>query len=184
MKIGIRELIFVVLMVGLLLCSYLFVFKPAADKRAARQAEIAQKKKALSDLKLATAGISDLENKIKELQAAIRFFEKKLPQHKEIENIVSEVWKMAEANNLQTRTIKTLRSERAAGYNEQPIQMGLAGEFTGFYSFMLQLEKLPRITRLTQMKLDKINGREGEMQAQMTLTIFFEADGARVAGID
>ncbi len=54
--------------------------------------------------------------------------------------------------------------------------MSLSGDFNGFYSFMLQLEKLPRITRVGQMNLAKINDRDGEMQAQLTLSIFFEPD--------
>ena len=89
---------------------------------------------------------------------------------------------MAEANALQTKTIKTLKSERAGGYSEQPIQMSLSGDFHGFYSFLLQLEKLSRITRITQLKLDKITTKEGEMHAQMTMSIFFESEGNRVAG--
>jgi type IV pilus assembly protein PilO len=83
---------------------------------------------------------------------------------------------MAEANSLQTRTIKTLKSERAANYSEQPIQLSLAGDFGGFYSFLLQLEKLPRITRVTNMDLKKISDKDGEMQAQMTMSIFFEPE--------
>ena len=59
------------------------------------------------------------------------------------------------------------------------IQLSLAGDFNGFYAFLLQLEKLPRITRVSQMKLEKIDERDGEMQAQMTLSIFFEPDTGR-----
>ena len=184
MRCGIREMVFVALMLCLLGASYFFVFKPAGEKRLEQQAEIGAKKKALADLKLATAGISDLERKIKELQEAIHFFEKKLPAQKEIDNILKEVWQMAERNSLQTKTIKTLRVEKSAGYSEQPIQMSLSGDFNGFYAFLLQLEKLSRITRLTQMKLEKITNRDGEMQAQLTLSIFFEPDAAtRVAGL-
>jgi len=184
MKLGIRELVFVLLMIGLGACSYLFVFKPAAEKRVAHEADIASKRKALNDLRQSTADISNLEKKISDLGEAIRFFESKLPQEKEIDKILQEVWKMADANALQTRTIKTLKSERAAGYSEQPIQISLAGDFKGFYSFLLQLEKLSRITRLTNMKLDKITNEDGKMQAQMTLSIFFESDGSgvKVAG--
>jgi hypothetical protein len=54
--------------------------------------------------------------------------------------------------------------------------LSLSGDFNGYYAFLLQLEKLPRITRVTQMKLEKINDRDGEMQAQLTLSIFFEPD--------
>ena len=64
MKLGIRELIFVMLMIGLGACSYLFVFKPAAEKRAAQEGEMAGKRKALNDLRQSTADISNLEKKI------------------------------------------------------------------------------------------------------------------------
>ena len=178
MKIGLRELMFLVLMMGLLACSYLFVFKPAHEKRLTRQADTAAKKKQLADLKQSTAGIDDLERKITELEEAIKFFESKLPQEKEVDKILSEVTRMAEANNLQTRTIKTLKPERSAGYSELPIQISLQGEFKpGFYQFLQQLEKLSRITKIGQMKLDKIQTQDGYMQAQMTLSIFFESEG-------
>ena len=176
MKFGIRELILVSAMVALLVCSYFFVFAKSNEKRETLKKEIAVKRTALANLQKATAGIDDLGNKVEELQRAIDFFEKKLPAEKEVDSILKEVWQMAEANSLQSKTVKPLRSERGASYSEQPVQISLAGDFNGFYSFLLQLEKLPRITRVTQMKLEKINERDGEMTAQMTLSIFFEPD--------
>src|SRR5207248_8735828 len=97
---------------------------------------------------------------------------------KEVDKILREVWQLAEANQLQTRTVKPIKSERGLSYSEQQIEMSLAGDFTGFYSFLLQLEKLPRITRLSKMNLQKINEHDGHMTAALTLSIFFEPDGA------
>jgi len=182
MKFGIREIIFVLVMLALLGSTNYFVFSKSNKRKADRLADIHTKQSALGNLQQATAGISDLNRKIDELQKAITFFESKLPQEKEVDKILREVWQMAEANSLTTRTIKTMKSERGPNYSEQPIQMSLSGDFNGFYSFLLQLEKLPRITRVTQMKLEKINDHDGEMQAQMTLSIFFEPDtGSSVA---
>ena len=66
--------------------------------------------------------------------------------------------------------------------------MDLSGDFNGFYSFLLKLEKMPRITRITDMRLSKINGQDGQMRALLTMSIFFEPDGsrsgARVASVD
>jgi type IV pilus assembly protein PilO len=138
--------------------------------------EMAKEQTALNNLHTATIGISDLNKKIDDLQQAISFFESKLPQEKEMDKILKEVWQMAEANNLTTKTVRTMKAERAANFSEQPIQMGLSGDFKGFYSFLLQLEKLPRLTRITQMNMTKINDRDGEMTAQLTLSIFFEPD--------
>jgi type IV pilus assembly protein PilO len=176
MKLGIREIIFFVVMLALLAGAYTLVFKRANEKRAAIRADIQQKTQALANLNHATAGIEDLNHKIEELQQAITFFQSKLPQEKEIDTILKEVWQMAEANALTTKTIRTLNNQRYASYSEQPIQLSLSGDFNGYYSFLLQLEKLPRITRVMQMNLQKINDHQGEMQAQMTLSIFFEPD--------
>jgi len=178
MKFGIREIIFVVVMLGLLASTNYFVFTKANKKKQDLLADIRQKQTALSNLQAATAGVEDLNRKIEELQQAITFFESKLPQEKEVDKILKEVWQMAEANSLQTKSIKTLRTERGPNYSEQPIELSLAGDFKGFYSFLLQLEKLPRITRVTDMALQKINDRDGEMQAQMTMSVFFEPDMA------
>lgn len=178
MKLEIKKILFVCVMLGLLGCAYFLIFRKANFKRAELEKEIFAKTTALANLQQTTVGIDDLNKKIDDLQKAITFFESKLPQEKEVDKILKEVWQMAEANSLETKTIKTLKSERSANYSEQPIQMNLSGDFNGFYSFLLQLEKLPRITRVTQMNLQKISGRDGEMQAQMTLSIFFEPDTA------
>jgi len=178
MKFGIRELIFVCVMVGLLVCTYFFVFKRANEKRALILADIETKNRTLLNLEQATAGIPDMNNKMVELQQAIAFFESKLPKSKEVDKILDDVTKLVRDNNLQTKTFKTLKTERDPSYSEQPIQMTLSGDFKGFYSFLLQLEKLQRLTRINDMTLQKINDRNGEMQAQLTLSIFFEPDSA------
>jgi Tfp pilus assembly protein PilO len=175
MKFGIREVIFVLILLGLLGSTNYFVFAKSNKRKAERLADIHTKQSALGNLQQATAGISDLNRKIDELQKAITFFEGKLPQEKEVDKILREVWQMAEANSLQTKTVKTLKAERGPSYSEQPISMSLSGDFNGFYAF------LPRITRVTQMNLQKISDRDGEMQAQMTLSIFFEPDTGSVA---
>ncbi|MGE5610205.1 MAG: type 4a pilus biogenesis protein PilO [Bacillota bacterium] len=178
MKFGIGQLLFVLLMLGLLGASYYFVFTPAAQKRTAKQAETTLRKKELADLHQSIAGIGDVEKKTADLEKAITFFESKLPQEKEIDTIIKAVWQEADRNALQMRTIKTMKTERSAGYCEQPIQMTLAGDFKGYYAFLLKLETMARITRLSQMKLEKITSKDGEMQAQMTLSIFFEPGDA------
>ena len=182
MKLGIREIIFVGVMLGLLACAYCFVFKKTSEKRGALVADIEQKQKVLNNLSQATAGIDDLNRKTEELEKAITFFQSKLPQEREVDQILQDVWQMASANSLESKTVKMQKTEKTANYSEQPIQMSLSGDFNGFYAFLLQLEKLARITRVTQMNLQKIDEHDGQMQAQMTLSIYFEPENGSVAG--
>src|SRR5438105_1094090 len=127
MKFGIREIIFVLVMLALLGSTNYFVFSKSNKRKSERLADIRTKQNALGNLQQATAGISDLNRKIDDLQKAITFFESKLPQEKEVDKVLREVWQMAEANSLTTKTIKTLKSERGPNYSEEPIQMSLSG---------------------------------------------------------
>ena len=178
MKFGIRELSFVVVMIGLLGAIYFLVWDKAQAKIVSMERRTEEKVKALADLERATSGVSDVDKKVAELEEAIKFFEKKLPQERDIDQILKEVWNMAEKNQLTTKTIKTMKSQRGATYSEQPIEMTLSGNFNGFYEFLLKLERLPRLTRVSQLNLDKIGGKEGEMEAKLVLSIFFEPESA------
>jgi type IV pilus assembly protein PilO len=184
MKLGARELLFFCVMLGLLGSSYYFVFSRVNLKRQQHMADIRDKTKSLENLRRAEAGIDDLTAKIGDLQKAIDFFESKLPQEKEFDKILKEVTQLADANSLTTKTVRSLKSERFAGYSEQPIQMTMTGNFNGFYSFLLQLEKLPRITRVLHMSMTKVPEHDGEMQAQLTMSIFFAPESARASAGD
>jgi Tfp pilus assembly protein PilO len=43
--------------------------------------------------------------------------------------------------------------------------MQLVGNFNSFYSFMLELEKLPRIMKIRELELDKQKDHEGQIIA-------------------
>jgi Tfp pilus assembly protein PilO len=180
MKLGLREIIFVAVMLGILGAIGVDLNK-TNDKRKSAAAERESKQKIINNFRQATAGIDDIQHKTKELEKAITFFESKLPQEREVDKILQDVCQMTSANSLESKTVKMQKTEKTSNYCEQPIVMDLAGNFNGFYAFLLQLEKLDRITRVSQMKLEKISDREGEMQAQITLSIFFNPAQPSVA---
>lgn len=177
MKVGIRELILFVLLLALLGISWYFV-KNTNDRRAFLHNGIRQKTADLEELNNRTAGISDVGHKIEEIQKAIAFFESKLPKQKEADKIMRTIAEMASANALQVKSLKMNPSQRYAGYSEQPMELVISGNFEGFYSLLLQLEKDERITRLHQMNLQKIQTNEGQMTAKISLSVFFEPDTA------
>jgi Tfp pilus assembly protein PilO len=178
MKLGVRELVFVVVMLGLLGSSYFLVFNKANERRRSLEAEMNRKQRCLAELQRARVGIDDLKKKIDELQQAITFFENKLPERRETDNVLRSLTELARANGLEQRTFKTDRGQRAANYSEQPIEMTLAGDFQGFYVYLQQLERFERLTRVTKMDLTKMNERDGAMEAKVYLSIFFEPDTA------
>ncbi len=62
----------------------------------------------------------------------------------------------------------------SVSYSEQPIRMVISGPFGGFYNFLRSVEGLPRITRISEMTLEKDPKVEGQMTADFVLTIYFD----------
>ena len=173
-KILLKMAVCILLLGGAVVGFYYLYVVPTAKEDAEHALLIEDRRRALADLDRSTAGIDDINRKIKDLQDAVHFFESKLPKEKEVETVLEQVWKMAEANRLQAKTIRNGKTERTANYSLQQIDIDLAGDFNGFYLFMQQLERLPRLTRVEMMELSKISEHDGEMQAKITLSIFFE----------
>ena len=155
MRFGFRELIFVMLLLAMPVASYFFVFAPRNGQNAEKRLELDQKEQKLSQLEQATHSIEDLGREIDELAQVIDLFEQKLPVEREVEVILKQVWELADRHRLTPKSVRTDKQIKSAHYTELPIRMVITGDFDGFYSFMLELEKLSRITRLPKMKLKK-----------------------------
>jgi len=127
----------------------------------------------------ATAVIGDLQKEINALTGAIQVFQSKLPSDKEIDKVLQELWETANANQLTTKSVRTLpRSpDNMLGggqHAEQPIRMQIEGDFKGFYGFLQAVENQPRIMRVRNMNLARTNKNDGTIQASLDMSIFFE----------
>ena len=56
--------------------------------------------------------------------------------------------------------------------------MKLVGNFNSFYSFLLEMEKLPRIMKLRELKIQKEKDGEGRIAAEFIVSIFFQNKAA------
>ncbi|HEY1686297.1 MAG TPA: type 4a pilus biogenesis protein PilO [Tepidisphaeraceae bacterium] len=181
MKLGLREIILVAILLALLGGSYFLIFQKTNARRQGLLSETRQEQQTLDNVRQATVGIDDLNRKIVQMQKQITFFQSRLPAERDVDKILKEVWQMAGTNNLTTQHVKTLVSLKNDNYSEQPMEMTLSGNFDGFYSFLQQLERLDRITRVTQMKLERIDNGNGQMQADLTLSVFFTPSSENLA---
>ena len=174
MTSGLRQAIFFVLLVGVAAIGYQGMIRPANRKLAEAKQKLEGKRAKLADFEEATGNTEDLNKQLEQLQEAVRFFESKLPPTSEVHKVLEQVTVIAQKQGLKPKTIKTLQPKDNSGYVEQPLNMKLVGNFTSFYSFLLELEKLPRIMKLRELKLEKERTGEGEIGAEFILSIFFQ----------
>jgi len=174
MKASVRILVTVAAVVVIGVSVALFVVLPVLRNIDANRAAIADRHQKLAKLQEVTRRITNLQEEIGRLEDALRFFDSRLPTETEIDVILREVWVIAESKALTARSVRTRKTETAARYNTQPITMTFEGPFGGFYEFLLGLERLPRITKVREMVIQKSPTIEGHVQADITVDIFFE----------
>lgn len=171
---GFRKAVFFILLLGLVVVGYQYMVRPANSNLAMAKERVDAKLAKLTDFERATTAAEDLTKQLEQLQQAIGFFESKLPPTSEIHKVLEQVTLIAQKQGLKPKTIRTLTKENNSGYIEQPLKMELDGNFNSFYSFLLELEKLPRITRIRELDIKKQQQGEGQVTADFIVSIFFQ----------
>jgi type IV pilus assembly protein PilO len=174
MTSGFRKIVFFVLLIGVSLAGYQYMIKPANKHLAEAKGRVETKLAQLTKFEEAASAAEDLEKQLEKLQEAIKFFESKLPPTSQIHEVLEQVTVIAQKQGLKPKTIRTMTQKDNSGYIEQPLKMQLEGNFSAFYSFLLELEKLPRIMKIRELKLEKQKNNEGQIAADFIVSIFFQ----------
>ncbi|HWB19872.1 MAG TPA: type 4a pilus biogenesis protein PilO [Phycisphaerales bacterium] len=183
MRFGIRELIFIVVLLAVPLAALKFLFMPRNADMKAAQEEIRVKQAQLDQLQEMVAQIPDIELELEKGRESIEEVEAKLPSEQEVDVILGQIWEAAKKNHLSIKSVKSLKPVPAANYMEQPLKVNIEGEFDGFYQFLLDVETVPRITRIHQANLKRYDQKRGpvdentpadQMTAEFTLSIYFK----------
>ncbi len=174
MTSGIRHLIFFVLIIGLAYAAWAYMIKPANEHLDSQRQMMEQKRAKLTELDRASAAANDLTAQLKKVEEAIAVFESKLPPSSEIHTVLENVTLIAQRQGLTPKTIRTMKPLTNRGYIEQPIHMELHGDFNSYYAFLLELEKMDRITKIRELKLKKKSQYEGQTESAFVMSIFFQ----------
>ena len=182
MQAKVYKAMFLALLLGLPLAAWRMAFVPRNVMAGKIETQVADKRERLKAVNKATATIGDLEKEIEALNKAINYLRAKLPSEKEIDKVLQEVWGLAERNHLVTKSIRTMDRKKlpadvaaSMGQGEQPITIQLEGSFLGFYAFLQELEKQPRIMLVREMTMLKPEkAPEGYVSVEFIVTIFFE----------
>jgi type IV pilus assembly protein PilO len=183
MRFGLRELVFFAVLLAVPGASFFYVFKPRNAQINQAREEIAVKQARLDTLAAVAAKIEDIGLEIEKGRESVQMIEAKLPNEQDVEGLLEQVWQIAKRNKLNVKSVKSEKPVPAALYMEQPLKVEMEGEFDGFYQFMLELENLPRITRMHQLKIEravKKGMKEGDMppgamKASFILSIYFQS---------
>jgi type IV pilus assembly protein PilO len=153
-QIGIVALVIVLLAAG----AYVFALKPlqAANETAAltlrsKQAEIAQ----LTPYK---AKLADLMAQTNDLKAKMEAQRKIVPEEKEVPSLIKQVESVSVAAGIEVRRYTPKPTAKKEYYIEVPFEVDVDGPYYSVVNFFEQLQKMPRIVNVSQLKIGSLKG--------------------------
>jgi type IV pilus assembly protein PilO len=183
-----RQIIYVLVLLTVPLTAWYFVFVPRNAEIDETNQAIQEREFQLKKISNVIATLGDLEQAVEEGEAAIKRVEAKLPSRRDVESMLEQLWQVARRNELTVKSVKTMPAVSSTVYRELPLQVQLVGPFEGYYRFLLELETLPRITRIFNMQLKRTKSdgtrsteQSGYIIADFELSIYFADEATAMA---
>ena len=174
MNTGLRKIVFFLALIGMSYLGWAYMIKPANAALADQRVELQKNMAKLNELERVKADTENLEIQIQQMDEAIKFFENKLPHRSEIHKVLAQVTEIVKKNNLNPKTNKTQSIKNSTGYIELPLKMQLTGGFNSYYAFLLELEKMDRITKIRELEIKEEKDKSGDITADFIISIFFQ----------
>ncbi|MAD19970.1 MAG: hypothetical protein CMJ52_07080 [Planctomycetaceae bacterium] len=187
MNLGIREMVFLVVLAAIPVAAWFFVFEPRNQDIEQSRREIAQMESTLVRLDQLTEEVGDVRNAIDDAEFRLSDFRRNIPDANEVDDMLAEIHRIGERNALGIASIRALQRTETQGYSEIPLSLDIKGSFRGLYRFLIDLERLPRITRIRDLEFSRSlvesRGRtedaevvQGRLDARMTVVIYCEGE--------
>ena len=180
MNMGKREILFLLVLSAVPLSAWLFVFQPRNTDIKEARAEINAMQGTLTQLNQLNRSVGDLGEAINTAEIRLARFRENIPDAEELDDLLSEVDAIGVRNQLEVKSIRTLKQVDVDGYSELPLQLKIEGHFAGIYQFLADLEVLSRITRVSEFEIkrdlvasDGDRSTEESVVMNLTLVIYF-----------
>ena len=108
------------------------------------------------------------------IQKNLEAFDRQLPEEKRIYDLLVEIDNLAQRNSVQLEGITPGKLEKGTLYSWVPIAISANSEFSDFYTFLFQLENIPRITMTEGLKVSSLP-KENRCKIEMDLAVFVGA---------
>ncbi len=180
MRFGTRELLFMMVLLAVPCAAYFLVFQPTNVQIAEARTEIEEKTKTLQAMEEVRGESGRIDDDIQQLQTAIAEFNEQLPDADGMQDVLRQISEIASDRRLEIDSLRTEATVHNDHWSERELKLKIVGDFDSFYSFLSDLEQLQRIIKVTNMDLSTVTAgeREGAMQADVNLIIYFEGRNA------
>jgi type IV pilus assembly protein PilO len=162
------------LIVLIFVLDYLYILSPRFEQLAQMKDDLAKDQAMLEQKRLKVNAKADEEKRIRDLQADVKRAEARLPEGREIADLLSNIAASARAVGLDLTLFRQKPEAYSEFYADVPVQMEMRGTYHELAAFMDRVKRLDRIVNVSdiQLRRPRIEGDVVLLDASCTATTF------------
>ncbi|HSI36800.1 MAG: type 4a pilus biogenesis protein PilO [Phycisphaerae bacterium] len=160
-----------IIMGGLLIAFVVFGWRPAWQRQRQLRAEIETASRMLSQNQTRTSSMTILQGEVLRLKRNVERETKKMPRTAELGEFIRDL--TGQAGGLRKLVHQPGQVRRLDLYTEIPITMSFEGDFGTVFTFLRQVELMPRQVRIKNVTVRTRDPRQGVVDVNLALNIYF-----------
>jgi len=153
---------------------YVYILKPRSEEIDEMKTQLATDQQTLEEKRLKVDARGEEEKKIKALQADVKRAEARLPEGREIADLLSNIAASARSVGLDLTLFRQKPEAYSEFYADVPVQMEMRGTYHELAAFMDRVKRLDRIVNVSdiQLRRPRVEGDVVLLDASCTATTF------------
>jgi Tfp pilus assembly protein PilO len=164
-----------VLMAAALAAFYWLGYRPQSQRLALLRAAVASRQAELQENQRRARKRNDIAARNEKLEAELERM-KKPSRQQELPELIKDLERGKAQASLRRYEQKLGVPVRSDLYCEQPIAMSFEGDFTSVFDFLRSADQIQRLTRIRSLKLKSRDDRTGQVQANLSMNIYFATE--------
>jgi len=163
--------------VVLLSCLYLFGHRPASARATAVAGEIQKREAELAAAEARARDLTVVETEVERLSARLERFDKRLPSQRnfvrELNAFTHDISQLAQQSSIKKINWVPGVIRRSELFSEQPIMLSFEGDFLSVFTFLQQVESMPRLARVRKLTMTSKDSKVGQVDVQASISLYF-----------
>ena len=153
---------------------YLYILSPRLEALTTMKGELATDQAELEQTRVKVNARAEEEKRIRDLQADVKRAEARLPEGREIADLLSNIAASARAVGLDLTLFRQKPETYSEFYADVPVQMEMRGTYHELAAFMDRVKRLDRIVNVAdiQLRMPRIENDVVLLNASCTATTF------------
>ncbi len=168
---------------GVIICIifYVTLYKSRSNEILEKQKELQEKQIKLQEAQKIAQQLDKLQRENRKLEYEIRESAKRLPQEKEIPDLLRQITNLGNRAQIDFVSFKPQTVEAKGFYKEIPIRVNVRSSYHNLGLFLSELGQLERIVNTSDIQIQPLAGKKGEsVSSSFLITTFTFAEGGGV----